>query len=193
MNIVDILLLVIKSEPGEELRGRTLLQKKIYFLSVLLKENFGFSAHYYGPYSSFVAEHLDGLVNYGVIKEFTESFTATSVERNAFGEIRRHTYSLTADAAEMWDATQQKPEFSKWDKTLRSINEQKISDDFNRLSIAAKVHYIISWQGESTVEEVKQVAEEYGWDLDKDDIESILFFLEALSLVTTDESDNIPF
>ena len=186
MHIVDILLLVIKGEPGEELRGRTLLQKKIYFLSVLCKENFGFSAHYYGPYSSFVAEHLDGLVNYGVIKEVTESFTTASVERNAFGEIRRHTYSLTPDAEKIWEATQQKPKFQKWNKELRSINEQEISQDFNKLSIAAKVHYIVSWQGENTVEEVNQVAEEYGWDVGEDDIESVLSFLEKLGLVTTD-------
>lgn len=193
MHIVDILLLVIKSEPREELRGRTLLQKKIYFLSVLLKENFGFSAHYYGPYSSFVAEHLDGLVNYGVIKEVTESFTTALVERNTFGEIRRHTYSLTDDAAEIWEATQQKPEFQEWDEALQSINERKISQNFNMLSIAAKVHYIISWQGQSTIEEVKQIAEEYGWNVDEGDIESVLSFLKELGLVTTDESDDIPF
>ena len=56
------------------------------------------------------------------------------------------------------------------------------------LSIAAKVHYIVSWQGQSTIEEVKQIAEEYGWDVDETDIENVLFFLEELGLVTTNES-----
>ncbi len=193
MHIVDILLLVIKGEPGEELQGRTLLQKKIYFLSVLCKENFGFSAHYYGPYSSFVAEHLDGLVNYGVIKEVTESFINTSVERNTFGEIRRHTYSLTDDAEKIWKTAQQKPEYRKWYKALQAINKPGISQDFNKLSIAAKVHYIVSWEGESKVGKVKQVAEEYGWNVSEDDIESVLLFLTDLGLVTPDESDDIPF
>ena len=188
MHIVDILLLVIKGEPAEELRGRTLLQKKIYFLSVLCKENFGFSAHYYGPYSSFVAEHLDGLVNYGVIKEVTESFINTSVERNTFGEIRRHTYSLTNDTEKIWKTAQQKPEYRKWDNALQAINKQEISQDFNKLSIAAKVHYIVSWQRESTVEEVKQVAKKYDWDVSTEDIESVLSFLTRLGLVTADES-----
>ncbi len=188
MHILDILLLVIKGEPREELRGRTLLQKKIYFLSVLCKENFGFSAHYYGPYSSFVAEHLDGLVNYGVLKEFTESFTTATAEQNAFGEIRRHTYSLSADAEEIWEVTQQKPEFQKWDNALQSINKQEISQDFNKLSIAAKVHYIVSWQGESTVEEIEQIAKEHKWKVDDKDIAGVLSFLQELGLVATDES-----
>ena len=188
MHIVDVLLLVIAREGETGLQGRTLLQKKIYFLSVLLKENFGFSAHYYGPYSSFIAEHLDGLVNYGVLNEVTESFASTSIERNAFGEIRRHAYSLTPDAENIWEATQQKPDFRKWDKTLQTLNAQEISNDFNKLSIAAKVHYIVNWRGKSTIGEVRQVAEEYGWDVSPEDIESVLSFLTKLELVTTDES-----
>lgn len=187
MHIIDILLLVIVREKESKLQGRTLLQKKIYFLSVLLKENFGFSAHYYGPYSSFVAEHLDGLVNYGVLKEVRETL-ASSVEQNASGEIRRHTYSLTPDAKETWEATQQKRDFKKWDKALRSINEQPISEDIKKLSIAAKVHYIVSWQGQSTLEEIRQVAKKYGWDMAEEDVENVLSFLTELKLVTIDES-----
>lgn len=69
MHIIDIILLVIKGEKDSELRGRTLLQKKIYFLSVMMENDLGFTAHYYGPYSSYVAGHLDSLVNYEILKE----------------------------------------------------------------------------------------------------------------------------
>ena len=55
MHIIDILILVVKSEGENGLRGRTLLQKKIYFLSELMDVDLGFSPHYYGPYSSYVA------------------------------------------------------------------------------------------------------------------------------------------
>lgn len=185
MNIVDILLLVVAREKDEELRGRTLLQKKIYFLSVLRKENFGFSAHYYGPYSSFVAEHLDGLVNYKVLNEVTESFTSASSERNFLGEIRRHTYSFTPDAKRIWEITQQKSDFRKWDNTLQSINDQEISEDFNKLSIAAKVHYIVNWEGKSTLEQIQKIAEDYGWEVSKKDIKNVYSFLTELGLVKT--------
>lgn len=55
MHIIDIILLVIKGEKDDELRGRTLLQKKLYFLSVMMEHDLGFTDHYYGPYSSYVA------------------------------------------------------------------------------------------------------------------------------------------
>ena len=157
-------------------------------MSILQKENLGFSAHYYGPYSSFVAEHLDGLVYDGILKEATESWNTASSERNALGEIRRHTYTLTAEASKLWEATRKKPSFSEWDKELDRINAQPISGDFNQLSIAAKVHYIVNWREESTVEEVRQVAKEYGWNVSEEDIESVLSFLTKLGLVSAAEA-----
>lgn len=187
MHIIDALLLVVESEGKEGLHGRTLLQKKLYFLSVLQKANFGFSAHYYGPYSSFVAEHLNGLVEDGIFKEVTEFFTTDSTERNALGEMRRHTYLLTDEGSRVWEGTQKKNDFPKWNETLQKINSQEIANDFNLLSIAAKVHYIVDWGGGKSVKEVCQTAKEYGWDFTKKDIAEVLSFLTELELVTTDE------
>lgn len=185
MHIIDILLLVVKSEGEDGLRGRTLLQKKVYFLSVLMDVDLGFSPHYYGPYSSYIASHLDSLVNCGLLREVTESF---SNDQNVFGEIRRHTYSLPDNVEPVWEDIQQKPQFSEWQDTINRINEHGISKDFNKLSIAAKVHYIVSWEKQSNLEEIKQIAKEYGWNVDETDIESVLSFLEELGLVPTDGS-----
>jgi uncharacterized protein YwgA len=189
MHITDVLLLVVNNNENE-LRGRTLLQKKVYFLSVLMKVDLGFSPHYYGPYSSYVASQLDSLVNCGLLKEITESF---SNDQNVFGEIRRHTYSVPDNFESVWQDIQKKPRFSEWQDALSQINDQKISEDFNKLSIAAKVHYIVNWKEESTIEEIKQIAKEYKWKVSDEDIESVLFFLEELGLVTTEKSDDIPF
>ena len=192
MHIIDILLLVVKSEGEEGLCGRTLLQKKVYFLSVLMKFDLGFSPHYYGPYSSYVASHLDSLVNCGLLKEVTESF---SNEENVFGEIRRHTYSVPDNIESIWQDIQQKPKFDEWQNAINWINDQPISEDFNKLSIAAKVYYIVSWEGNGplTLTQVQQIAKEYGWDVSTEDIKSVLSFLKGLELVTTDESDDTPF
>ena len=89
----------------------------------------------------------------------------------------------------MWSDIETEPDFPKWKAALDRINAQPISNDFNKLAIAAKVHYIVNWRGKSTIGEVKQVAEEYGWDVDKEDIENVLSFLTGLDLVTTDESE----
>ena len=194
MHIIDILLLVVGSEKNG-LKGRTLLQKKVYFLSVLMDVDLGFSPHYYGPYSSYVASHLDSLVSCGLLKEVTESF---SDEENVFGERRRHTYSVPDNVEPVWQEDiqeQEKPQFDKWRDALKRINEQDISKDFNKLSIAAKVHYIISWEGNGTLTlpQVQQIAEDYKWDVKPEDIKNVLSFLTELGLVTTDESDDIPF
>ena len=182
MHIIDVLLLVVEREGEDGLHGRTLLQKKLYFLSVLQKENFGFSAHYYGPYSSFVAEHLNGLVEDGIFKEVTEFFTTDSTERNDLGEMRRHTYFLTDEGKRVWESTEKKDDFPKWDRTLQKINSQEIANNFNLLSIAAKVHYIVDWEGEKSVKEVCHTAKKYGWDFTEKDIAKVLSFLQHLRL-----------
>lgn len=189
MHIIDILLLVVKSEGEDGLRGRTLLQKKVYFLSVLMDVDLGFSPHYYGPYSSYVASHLDSLVNCGLLREVTESF---SNDQNVFGEIRRHTYSVPDNVEPVWQdiQEQEKSQFTEWQDALKRINDQPISEDFNKLSIAAKVHYIVSWEGNGplTLPQVQQIAEDYKWDVKPEDIKNVLSFLTGLGLVTVDES-----
>jgi uncharacterized protein YwgA len=191
MYTIDVLLLVVKEAGENGLQGRTLLQKKVYFLSELVGIDLGFSAHYYGPYSGLVAGNLASLVNHGFLDEVTEVFETTP-PRNRFGEKNRYTYFLTDDAEELWSDIENDPEFPEWKEKLDRINDYKIAHDFDRLSIAAKVHYILDWRGESKIGEVERVAGEYGWAVSTDDIESVLSFLKGLGLVTTDESDDIP-
>ena len=192
MYTIDVLLLVVKGAGENGLQGRTLLQKKIYFLSELMGVDLGFSAHYYGPYSGLVAGHLASLVNHEFLDERTEVFETTP-SRNSFGERNRYTYFLTDEAEELWNDIENDPEVAKWKEKLERINSHEIAQDFNKLSIAAKVHYIVKWRGKTTVAEVKQVAGEYGWSVQRNDIETVISFLTELGLVTPDETDDIPF
>lgn len=128
-------------------------------------------------------------MNDGVLEEDTQFFTTDSIEQNALGEKRRHTYSLTSIGEKVWKTIQEKEDFQEWDEALKKIsNNQKIANDFNLLSIAAKVHYIVDWEGEKSVKEVCQTAKECGWDFTKKDIAKVLSFLKDLELVTTDAS-----
>ena len=151
MHIQDLILLVIGSENNKSLRGRTTLQKKLYFLSVLEKTDLGFGPHYYGPYSSLVAENLDILVSARFLKEVTETF---STDRNIFGEIRRHTYSLTPDGDIIMDEIKKEAEYTNWKQALDRLNRQESANDFNTLSIAAKVYYIVNRQGRTTTGQI---------------------------------------
>ena len=184
MHIQDLILLVIESEGEDGLRGRTLLQKKLYFLSILEKIDLGFAPHYYGPYSSLVAENLDILVNARFLKEVTETF---STDRNIFGEIRRHTYSLTSDGKDVMSEIEQETEYTDWKQALDTLNSQPLANDFNMLSIAAKVYYIVNRQGRTTTEQIQEVAKEYDWDIDDSQIENVRSFLEDLSLISVAE------
>ena len=181
MHIQDLILLAIGSEPERSLRGRTILQKKLYFLSVLKKVDLGFRPHYYGPYSSWVAENLDILVNCGFLNEMTETFSS---DQNVFGEIRRHTYSLTSDGDTIMDNIQELREYPSWNKKLERINSHPLANDFNKLSIASKVHYIIQVKERATTEQIRQTAREYGWQVSDSDIEEVSSFFQDLSLIS---------
>ena len=184
MHIQDLILLVIGSEEENGLRGRTLLQKKLYFLSELKGVDHGFRPHYYGPYSSLVAENLDILVNARFLNEVTETF---ETDQNIFGEIRRHTYYLTPDGDIIMDEVKKEAEYTNWKQVLDKLNRQELAKDFNMLSIAAKVYYIVDRQGRTTTEQIRQIAQEYKWNLNKSQIESVRSFLEDLSLIAVGE------
>ena len=183
MHIQDQILLVIESEGENGLRGRTLLQKKLYFLSRLEGVDLGFRPHYYGPYSSLVAENLDLLVSARFLNEVTETF---STDQNILGEIRRHTYSLTRDGKIVMDEIRQNG-CASWKQALDTLNSQESANDFNTLSIAAKVHYI-NGQEKTTTEQIQEIAKEYDWNIDDSQIENVSSFLEDFSLRSVKKS-----
>ena len=186
MHIQDKILLVIGSEEGNSLQGRTILQKKLYFLSVLLQdESLGFGPHYYGPYSSWVAENLDVLVNARFLKEVTETFPT---DENIFGEIRRHTYSLTSDGKDVMGEIEKDDEHANWKQALETLKSHPVASDFNTLSIAAKVHYSAHQQKRTKRKHIKKFAKEYDWDINKQEIADVRSFLEALSLISVEKS-----
>lgn len=185
MHVQDLILLVIGNEKGKSLQGRTILQKKLYFLSVLKEINLGFGPHYYGPYSSWVSENLDILVSARFLNEVTETF---ETDKNIFGEIRRHTYSLTPDGDIVIGEIRKETEYMDWKQELDRLNKQELAKDFNTLSIAAKVYYIVDQQESATPEQIRKVAKEFGWKLNELQIENVRSFLEDLSLISVEKS-----
>lgn len=174
MRVHDLILLVISKEEGRSLRGRTLLQKKLYFLSKLKRGDFGFRPHYYGPYSSWVAENLDTLVGIGFLKEMTETFPA---REKIFGEVRRHTYSLTDHGETIIHEIEKEKSYEEWKEAIERLNAQPLSSDFNKLSIAAKVHYITSEKENVTPEQIRDTAKQYNWEITDSDIGEVIKFL----------------
>ena len=157
------------------------MQKKLYFLSMLKRGDFGFRPHYYGPYSSWVAENLDALVGIGFLKEMTETFPA---REEIFGEVRRHTYSLTDHGETVIHEIEKEKGYEEWKEAIGRLNAQPLAGDFNKLSIAAKVHYILSEKENVTPEQIRDTAIQYNWDITDSDVDGVIKSLEKLSLVS---------
>jgi len=177
----DAVMLTVQGEQRGALHGRTLLQKKLYFASVLANEEFGFRPHYYGPYSQTLAGAVDSLVSNGFLSESVESFPG---EPNLFGERRRHSYSLTDDGKAVVEAMPETEESMEWRKALNRINSHDVAQDFNLLSVAAKVHVILKELGRATTSEIRRQAQNYGWQLSDPEIKEVGGFLQHLGLVT---------
>lgn len=188
MGVMDGILATIQSAEEEagrkRISGRTLLQKKLYFLSVLARENFGYRPHYYGPYSQLVADNLGALCQAGFLKEEVDTFRPESI--GGFGEVKRYSYSETEDTYALVE--------DRWDQIepylnyVRIINSDQITDDVDLLSFAAKVHFIVSGQGRATGQQIIEIAASLGWKISEKQLPQIVGYLETLELVAVEPS-----
>ena len=110
-----------------ESEGELSSKRKLYFLSKLKGVDHGFRPHYYGPYSSLVAENLDILVNARFVNEVKEIF---ETDQNIFGEICRHTYSLTTDGKDVMGEMEQEAEHTAWKQKLDMPKQPIVGERF---------------------------------------------------------------
>ena len=93
MDTRDILLLAYDAFEGE-VRGKTNLQKKLYFLSIMLGIDLGYGPHYYGPFSSDIASTN---TSFKVLGYLAESVASGGSYGSEGFEIARHDFRLTND------------------------------------------------------------------------------------------------
>ncbi len=190
METNDFILSVIDAWDGI-ITGRTLLQKRCYFVALLCgnEEDLGFRAHYYGPYSSLVDGALSQLVAAGFVDESRVGFGAA--DSSGF-EIRRHDYKLTEDGKEMVQLLQDGDD-DELSRVYDSVNRLKKAGNLNyvELSIAAKAYFIIRHRkGSATRDEIRREAEGFGWNIEAVALERAIGFLEEISLVKSRKRDH---
>lgn len=167
--------------------GRTLLQKAVYFVNELADLGVYFRPHYYGPYSSDVAVALENLVSIGFLNETEERF---SPDWNVWGEVRRYTFELTSEGKEILKGIKATSGYKEINKILKKLDRFKVSQDYNKLSKAAKIYHIVKSNGEVTVPKIKKEASLLGWSLEStDDIDEMSSFLEKLELIQVSRSN----
>lgn len=180
MNTDKLLLLIIDYEGGK-ISGKTLLQKKAYFLSIFLELNLEYRPHYYGPYSIEVENGLSKLKSLGFIEETTLGF---GVNDSIGFEVRRYDYTITDDGKEVvgFLKSESPDECRKVKDYLDKMKRAGDNSDYINLSIAAKtLHILLSKSGQEITEEgIVEAAKELGWDISPESLEKAIDFLSKL-------------
>lgn len=172
MDALDLVLSIVALNPEKRIHGRTLLQKQAFFVGQRLGLEVEFQPHYYGPYSSAVANAAETLVAVGFLREQVELFS----------EARRHTYSLTEEGKAVYEhLSNNDPSFGRVGEEIERMAQSGLRDDYRSLSLAAKVFYIVNAaQGTITKSKIEEEARKLGWAIGDEDVEKAATFLNTL-------------
>lgn len=190
MNAYDFVHLAFLAVGGE-IHGKTLLQKRIYFLGVLTDslDDLGYRAHYYGPYSDDVANAVGRLTALG----FVDRNVVGGGAANEFGgEVARHDYRLNDDGQTI--ARRKASQHGEFMTKLRAAADKLKAAgecDYMKLSVAAKTHYMLKSKDRATMSELVRVAKRFGWVVNEQQIQKAGEYLGQLGLVqvVSDETD----
>ena len=186
MEAYDFLLLAFASIPEGEIRGRTKLQKTAYLLGVLTDTlaDLGFRPHYYGPFSSEIAQAADSLC-------FLRFLTCEARGGDAAAppgfEMTRYDYRLTDQGRQI--AEKKKREYPEFWQRIERAAERLVGagdPDYMLLSFAAKVWFMLGEKGgRATRKELSELAESYDWQLSPQQVAEAARYLSQLDLVRT--------
>lgn len=170
MKLSEIILLVLGEADGA-IRGRTRMQKVLYFLCQRLHKDADYSPHYYGPYSEQVAGAVDSLVARGLVEEKLEP---TSTGGPFEGKI--YEYVLDDRGRELLASIEELhlEEAARVRKQYRELLSD--SPSTQALAVASKLDIILG-ESKSTSTELRAEAKRHGWSLSDHEVEEGIDFL----------------
>lgn len=178
----NIILLTLDAFGGQ-VSGRTLLIKRVYFLSELLGKDLGYFAHYYGPYSDEITGDITVLRNLGLVTEKTFEFAGLN---GGDFEVRRYDYKLSEAGRRtvQWLKEQYPQEATEIGEAVEKI--RNAGDlDYVDLSIAAKAFLILKQANRPmTPQAIMNEAGKFSWKVSEIQIEKAIEFLKALGMVS---------
>jgi len=169
-------ILLLLSSKAEGINGRTALQKLGYFGSVKTGIDLGYGPDFYGPYSTVISATLQNMVESDFIVE-QERFT------NRYRKL--YTYNLTEESK--LQAKQLRKKYVKESRIISSVVkkcEHVANLDYNVLSWAAKVHFVLSQTGKGmTHNEAISSSRTFGWQLNEQQVKAGAKLLQELKLI----------
>lgn len=190
MTALEIFLLMLEAAGGK-MAGKTLIQKRAYFLNEFLKLGLHFKPHYYGPYSPDLDDAIGKAKVLGFVQESAVNF---GPDMNTGFEVRRFDYVLTPDG-KVVAAVLKKQYQQEWERLTETLGKIREADknDYVALSLAAKTFYILSTSGRTlTVPDIAAEAKCIGWQVSERDIERATELLLKLGLVNGETTGGVP-
>lgn len=178
--------LVALNAFGGRMSGRTLLQKRLFFIGELLQWDLGYDAHFYGPFADEISSGLMELKLGGLLKEEVYGFGGDSL---GF-ERRRYDYQVTEQGLQglAWLRQHYPEQVQAIEQAVQRI--RAAGDlDYMSLSIAAKAYWILKGTGEPlTPAQIAEKAASFSWQVTPQQVQQAIGFLEKLGLITTNRN-----
>jgi uncharacterized protein YwgA len=174
--------LLIALAVGEDVRGRTLMQKLAYFSGLELGVALGHRPHYYGPYSAKIEDALSNAVIAGELHETVERMPDWS----GGPDLLRYTYTLQDRGKQRAQsaAVEHPAEWTRIRTAVCHIKEVLPSLDQKTLSAAAKTYLIIDESdGGVDEQEIPGLAQRLGWSLTPAEVSQTIEILNRLGLL----------
>ena len=170
---------------GGRIQGKTKLQKLVYFLGSLTDclDELGYRPHFYGPYSSAVADAVERLRALGFIEQ--EVSGGGMYDGRGF-EVLRHDFQMNEPGRAIAERkAQQNPQW--WERITAATQVLRKGGDLNyvQLSIAAKTHLMLGEKnGSASVKELADLASKFGWVVSEEEARAAAQFLRDVGLVS---------
>lgn len=182
MNTRDFVALTLR-EAGGEIRGKTKLQKLLYFVGVLTDrlDELGYRPHFYGPYSDDVAYAVGQLKTIGALDQ---NVTDWGIDRSGF-EVKRYDFRLNDAGQKFADGlARRNPDMTEQIRCAIALYEKAGDRDYMELSIAAKTYFLLGQKkGRSRLDHLVKLASRFGWEVSERQIEEAAEYLQQLGLV----------
>lgn len=183
--------LLLTDAAGGSIKGRTLLQKRAYFVSLMTGryDELGFTAHYYGPYSPLIDNSIEQLKSLGFMQESTIGFGTG----NEGFEIKRYDYRLTEDGRKV-TALYKVQHPNVYGEIERAVSALQSAGDPNyfELAIAAKAFFILNSKNKPmSREEIVREALSFEWQIPPPSLEKAISFLERVGFTRNADASPI--
>jgi hypothetical protein len=165
-------------EAAGDVPGRTMLQKLVYLLSRIERQDLGYSPHFYGPYSAAIQRTTNDLRDLELVSERVTVLPSWAPEQF---DVHQYRYGLTEQGRLAASQVDQ----SLRHEAARLVGAARSAHVWGQgpLAAAAKLDHLRLIEPGLAVGDVPALAAQFGWRLSAGDAKHAACLLEDLGLV----------